>query len=133
MKNFIKILKWLSSFIKTFAIALIPSVIIPVFFIFLFGLNTTATGRDILPPLNNPLEIIGFLGFIVFSLPMLVFLVRSGKSIEMLHDARFSVPVFDALPKEVQGTMVFILAVSFNILFWIIPVSFIRWLKKAKR
>ena len=127
-----KILRWFPGFIKTFVIALIPSVVIPVFFIFLFGLNTTATGRDILPPLNNPLEIIGFLGFIIFSLPMWVFWVKSGKSIKMLHDAGLSVPVFDALPKEVQGTLVFILALSFNVLFWAILVSFVRWFIKQK-
>ena len=50
-------------------IAVIPGIILPVAFFFLFSISTSATNRDIFPPLDNAPEIIGCLGALIFAIP----------------------------------------------------------------
>ena len=119
-----------TNFIKTFLLALIPSVVLPLAFMWLFSENTTATNRDIFPPLDNPLETIGYIGLILFSLPMWAML---GMFIS-LHNAGFSIPFWASLPSDIQGTIIIALIVILNVLLWTIPISFFRrkWIEREK-
>ena len=111
---------------KSLLISTIPGLILPVAFFFLFSVSTSATNRDIFPPLSNAPEIIGCLGVLVFAFPGYLFFFLVASSGNSLQDHGFTIPIFDALPVSVQGTIVVISSFAVNLIFWAFIVYIIR-------
>lgn len=111
---------------KSLLISIIPGLILPIVFFLLFGVSTSATNRDVLPPLDNAPEIIGCLGVLIFAFPGYLFFFLVVSLENSLQDNGFTIPIFDALPVSVQGTIVVISSFAVNLIFWALIVYIIR-------
>jgi hypothetical protein len=103
-------MKHIKGFGISILIASIPAAIFPFVFWKLFDLNTSATGRDILPALDNPLELIGFIGTLFFGLPVLLIFSAIGT----------------VIPFEVDSDLLMAIAISVNVLLWAVPLEIFR-------
>lgn len=116
---------------KSIAIALIPGVVLPSGCLFLASLNMIAPGRGILPPLGSLLEIVGLLGFVIFSMPAFLVFGLIATVVNTLHQQGVVIPIFDVLSERGQGAIILYLCLAGNLLFWAMPVSFFRWFKNS--
>ena len=114
----------LLNFGKSVLIASIPGAVLPIAFFLLFSFNTTATRRDVLPSLNDPLEIVGCFGFIIFSTPILLTIVGFILFINTAHDHGYVIPFFDSLAMEQQVGIVITIGVICNVILWAMLVSY---------
>ena len=121
---------WLRNLGKSILIALVPGAVLPVIFFVLFSFNTAATRRDVLPGLDNPLEIIGFAGSVIFSAPIFLFFVSLAAIVNTIHEHGFIIPIYDSLSRETQSAIFLTFCLASNVLLWTIPVSFFRWIRK---
>jgi hypothetical protein len=116
----------LLTFAKSVLIASIPGAVLPITFFLLFSLNTTATRRDVLPSLNDPLEAIGWCGSAIFSIPIFITIVGLNTMVINAHKQGFVIPIFDLLTPKTQSDLMIAIGLVFNVLLWAIPVSFLR-------
>ncbi len=114
---------------KSLLIGFIPGIVFPVMFFFLFSYSTTATNRDIFPPLDNPLEIIGCFGFLIFAIPGYAAFILIVSALNTLHEHGAVIPVFDSLSEGTQGAIIVILCFLINFVFWTFIVSIIRYMR----
>ena len=113
-------------------IAVIPGIILPVAFFFLFSISTSATNRDIFPPLDNAPEIIGCLGALIFAIPGYLTFFFLISILNGIHDYGLTIPIFDALPEATQGILIVIFCFLINLFFWTLAVSFFRQILKNR-
>jgi hypothetical protein len=118
--------------ISNILIASIPGAVLPTLFFFLFKFNTTATNRDVLPPLNNPLEIIGCVGSIFSSIPIYLMLIVFSGIIWSLSEIGITIPIFDTLSSKAQFDSILIFCLICNVFLWTIPVSNFRNRKRTQ-
>ena len=111
---------------KSILVATIPGAILPILFWNLFSLNTSATAKDILPALDNPLELIGFIGSLIFVSPVFIIFVTLAAMIKSMHEYGWIVPVYDLLSPDVQSEFLMAIGLGINVLLWSVPVALIR-------
>ena len=111
---------------KSILVATIPGAVLPILFWNLFSLNISATGRDILPALDNPLEFIGFIGSLIFASPVFIIFVTLAVMIKSIHDYGLIVPIYDMLSPNVQSEFLLAIGLGINVLLWSLPVALIR-------
>ena len=113
-------------------IAVIPGIILPVAFFFLFSISTSATNRDIFPPLDNVPEIVGCLGVLIFAIPGYLTFILLVSLLNSAHDFGLLIPIFDAFPEATQGILIAIFCILMNLFFWTLAVSFFRQILKNR-
>jgi hypothetical protein len=120
----------LLNFGKSVLIASIPGAVLPIAFFLLFSFNTTATRRDVLPSLNNPLEVVGCFGFLSFSIPILITIFGLVIIVNAAHDRGFVVPYLDSLAPEQQLGLAITIGLISNVVLWTMLVSYWRQHKR---
>ena len=111
---------------KSILVATIPGAVLPILFWNLFSLNTSATARDILPALDNPLEVIGFIGSLIFASPVFIIFVMLAAMIKSIHEYGLIVPIYDLLSPDVQSEFLLAIGLGIHVLLWSLPVALIR-------
>ena len=121
----------LLNFGKSILIASIPGAVLPIVFFVLFSLNTTATRRDVLPSLDDPLEAVGWCGSAIFSIPIFITIVGLNTVVINAHEQGLVIPFFDLLSPKTQLNIMTTVGIVCNVLLWVIPVSLLRRKKQT--
>ena len=102
--------------------AIIPGVVLPLVFWNLFSSNTSATGRDILPALDNPLELTGCIGSLIFASSVFIIFGTLAAIFRSLHSYGLIIPIYDMLSSGMQSKFLLVIAFAINVLLWSLPL-----------